>query len=151
MALQRLEFHFLDRPRSSVLRKRRPGKDIFAVLPFDNNASVEERPDRKSLKGRKVAWQYRRRSRHRRKKGRVLRDDSEPNGVSQSLEDPMKGEGREAGDDVTLCILGSERDATAMVQTAVALEGKRLSQRADLLLRKGYTDLFERSSRAQCQ
>ena len=98
---------------------------------------MEERLDWKSLKGRKVAWQYRRRSRHRRKKGRVLRDDSEPNGVSQSLEDPIKGEGREAGDYVTLCILESERDATAMVQTAVAPEGKRLSQRADLLLRKG--------------
>ena len=129
-----------------MLRKRRPGKDIFAVLPFDNNASVEERLDWKSLTGRKVAWQYRRRSRHRGKKGRDVGGDSEPNGVSQSLEDPMKGEGREAVDYVTQCILGSERDATAMVQTAVAPEGTRRSQRADLLLRKGYTDLFERPS-----
>ena len=120
-----------------MVRKRRPGKDIFALLPFDNNASVEERLDWKSFKGRKVAWQYRRRSRYRGKKGRDVRGDSEPNGVSQSLEDPIKGEGREAGDYVTLCILGSERDATAMVQTAVAPEGKRRSQGADLLLRKG--------------
>ena len=37
-----------------MVRKRRPGKDIFALLPFDNNASVEERLDWKSLTGRKV-------------------------------------------------------------------------------------------------
>ena len=98
-----------------------------------------------------MAWQNRRRSRHEGKKGRDVRGDSELNGVSQSFEDTIKGEGHEAGDAVTLCILGSERDAIAMLQTAVAPEGKRRSQRADLLLRKGYTDLFERSSRAQCQ
>ena len=86
-----------------MLRKRRPGKDIFALLPFDNIASVEERLDWKSL-----AWQDCGRSRHGGKKGRDVRGDSEPNGVSQSFEDTIKGEGHEAGHSVALCILGSE-------------------------------------------
>ena len=111
VAPQRLEFQISGRPKSSVLRKRRPGKGIFALLPFDNNASVEERLGWKSLKGRKVARQCRRRSRHCGKKGRDVRGDYERTGVSQSLEDTIKGEGREAGDTVTLCTLGSERDA----------------------------------------
>ena len=35
LAPQRLELHILGRPRSSVLRKRRPEKICFALVPFE--------------------------------------------------------------------------------------------------------------------
>ena len=50
------------------------------------------------------------------------------------------------GDSVTLFLLETEPDVTALLRTHVAHVGTSRSQLADLLLRKSRTDLVESSS-----